>query len=472
MRSQSKTKQTIPSARSSSKIKIKPRGYYYSSNNPRRTKSKAEISTVEAFPTPMKLKWDNDLELYSKNTLLINWFDKETSKYAYLLNVYKEINKSIGDIIIKPKIKIYEIDKKKQNEKLKKEKEDYEFQKNMANKIDDALMKANMALESIKMLGKQKKSNQNSNPNSNLILPPTTTEPILKQPKEKNEIVDIIEKCQDKYVSSIETNQSNYNKYFSTLANNRKLFKISKEKSRRMKQKNKNIGNIFDDIYTQVSGNNNKMDIEQQTSNDLSEENIILQVSSLLNSGLFTKLFIKVLYDDLNPSSIETLKNKDEEIIYNAFSLWYLIHYMNNTIQTHDKNNDIILQENYTEVFKQKNNIENYFSYSESKFIDEYIHSIIQKFIENLNSKDQGNKELNENEIFTNDFYKLYQNLSKVEKIKCIDYIASSIDQKVYHQEPNSNINVFTSKEELNLFKNIQSIFKNNGSYCCNICTK
>ena len=64
----------------------------------------------------------------------------------------------------------------------------------MANKIDDALMKANMALESIKMLGKQKKSNQNSNPNSNLILPPTTTEPILKQPKEKNEIVDIIEK--------------------------------------------------------------------------------------------------------------------------------------------------------------------------------------------------------------------------------------------------------------------------------------
>ena len=69
----------------------------------------------------MKLKWDNDLELYSKNTLLINWFDKETSKYAYLLNVYKEINKSIGDIIIKPKIKIYEIDKKKQNEKFKSE---------------------------------------------------------------------------------------------------------------------------------------------------------------------------------------------------------------------------------------------------------------------------------------------------------------------------------------------------------------
>jgi hypothetical protein len=69
----------------------------------------------------------------------------------------------------------------------------------------------------------------------------------------------------------------------------------------------------------------------------------------------------------------------------------------------------------------------------------------------------------NEKEIFNDDFYKMYHTLSKVEKIKCINYI-------MHHINNNNTNKDNTSKEELNLFRNIESIFKNNGYYCCNIC--
>lgn len=480
MRSQSKNKVPLNKARSTSKIKVPQRGYYYSSNNPRRTKTKTENKTEEDFlPTPIKLKWDNDLELYSKNTKLINWFDKETSKYSYLLNIFKEINKTISDIILKPKIKIYEIDKKKQNERLKKEKEEYEFQKNIANKIDSALQKANMALENIKQFGKLKKAVTENN-----ILPPPIIPDInnipLKQPKEKNEISDIIEKCQDKYVTTIEINKKNKNALDSTMTNNRNLFKIAKEKNRRLKQKHKNFGNVFDNIYNNNSNNlkiakkqNDRMEIDEEETvkDELTEENIMLKITSLLTSSLFTKLYIKVLYDDLNQKE-DNSRKQNEEIIYNAFSLWFLIHYMNNLIESYNNQNDILLKENLTDIFKQKNNFDNYFNNSEQIFINKQIINVIQNFLDNLNKTEKNqnfleNGKINENDIFPGEFYKLYQNLSKIEKIKCINYISNNIDN---HE--NQNENIFSSKEELNLFKNIQSIFKNNGSYCCTICKK
>ena len=145
--------------RSKSKNSVKQRGYYYSSANvmKRKQNAKVEIESkdIPIIENPIKLKWNNDLELYDKNNKLIEFLDIEKNKLNYILNIFKELNKNFGEILIKPKIKIAEINKKIQNDKYKKEKEDFIFNQNLSDKIDDALIKANLALEKVKNLGKR-----------------------------------------------------------------------------------------------------------------------------------------------------------------------------------------------------------------------------------------------------------------------------------------------------------------------------
>ena len=60
----------------------------------------------------------NDIELYKKNNLLLNYLESERKEFGTILNKLKMINFSIGNLILKPKIKNYEI-----NQKIIREKE-------------------------------------------------------------------------------------------------------------------------------------------------------------------------------------------------------------------------------------------------------------------------------------------------------------------------------------------------------------
>ena len=453
-----------------SKSTVKQRGYYYSKENimKRKQSEKIEIDSINynenIISAPIKLKWNNELELYNKNNLLIQFLEIEKNKFNFILNIFKELNKNFGDILLKPKIKIAEINKKIQNDQYKKEKENFIFNQNLSDKIDDALIKANLALEKVKNIGKKA-----------IILPSTQNEKniytkyALEKPKEKNELSEIIKRCQDKYVDSVQINKDNINTYFMSLTKNRTLFRDFKERIRRSKQKFKEYPNIFDDIYNK---NKKKMDIDLINNNNITlygddkiikEENKMIKICSILSSDLFSKLYNKVMFSDKNDKNNQI----NEEDIYNIFSLWFMINHIG-----------VLLEENkgieklnvkLTKFYPLKYTIENYLNSSEIQLINQNIIKVIQKFLDYLNRKtlNSNNKdvEINENEIFEKNFYKLYNLLQKIEQIKAIKYISENIE----NIQGNNNL---VHKEELNYFKNLQSIFMNNGYYSCNICKK
>ena len=448
--------------RSKSKNSVKQRGYYYSSANvmKRKQNAKVEIESkdIPIIENPIKLKWNNDLELYDKNNKLIEFLDIEKNKLNYILNIFKELNKNFGDILIKPKIKIAEINKKIQNDKYKKEKEDFIFNQNLSDKIDDALIKANLALEKVKNLGKKP-----------LILPSTEnniyTKYTLEKPKEKNELSEIIKRCQDKYVDSIQINKDNINIYFMNLTKNRTLFRDFKEKIRRSKQKQKEFNvNVFDDIYNKNVNKiqKEKMDVDNNNYNDetiVNDINIMINICSILSSDLFCKLYNKVIFDDKNEKN-----NINEEDIYNVFSLWFIINHIGVLLQ--EDNHFEKLNVKFNKFYPANFPIDNYINISEYYLFDHFIFKVIQKFFDYLNRKTLNNNskdvEINENEVFEKNFYKLYNLLQKIEQIKAIKFISENIEET----------NITLNKEELNYYKNIQSIFMNNGYYSCNICKK
>ena len=439
--------------RSKSKNSVKQRGYYYSSANvmKRKQNAKVEIESkdIPIIENPIKLKWNNDLELYDKNNKLIEFLDIEKNKLNYILNIFKELNKNFGDILIKPKIKIAEINKKIQNDKYKKEKEDFIFNQNLSDKIDDALIKANLALEKVKNLGKKP-----------LILPSTENNIYTKYTLEKPK-----KRCQDKYVDNIYINKDNINIYFMNLTKNRTLFRDFKEKIRRSKQKQKEFNvNVFDDIYNKNVNKiqKEKMDVDNNNYNDesiVNDINIMINICSILSSDLFCKLYNKVIFDDKNEKN-----NINEEDIYNVFSLWFIINHIGVLLQ--EDNHFEKLNVKFNKFYPANFTIDNYINISEYYLFDHFIFKVIQKFFDYLNRKTLNNNskdvEINENEVFEKNFYKLYNLLQKIEQIKAIKFISENIEET----------NITLNKEELNYYKNIQSIFMNNGYYSCNICKK
>jgi len=197
--------------------------------------------------------------------------------------------------------------------------------------------------------------------------------------------------------------------------------------------------------------------------NIIKEENKMIKICSILSSDLFSKLYNKVMFSDKNDKNNQI----NEEDIYNIFSLWFMINHIG-----------VLLEENkgieklnvkLTKFYPLKYTIENYLNSSEIQLINQNIIKVIQKFLDYLNRKtlNSNNKdvEINENEIFEKNFYKLYNLLQKIEQIKAIKYISENIE----NIQGNNNL---VHKEELNYFKNLQSIFMNNGYYSCNICKK
>ena len=106
-----------------------------------------------------------------------------------------------------------------------------------------------------------------------------------------------------------------------------------------------------------------------------------------------------------------------------------------------------------------KDNVQN------NLFIKHHIFDFIEKYLAFLNRKNNDSININENQIFTSDYNKLYEIFFKLEQSKISKYISENIENNA------SNQNII-SKEELNYYKNIQSIFKNKGKYICSIINK
>jgi hypothetical protein len=280
--------------KSKPKPNVKQRGYYYSSANiNKRQEIKNKLNNQnnnienndigeDIFPKQKianrinkisNSKFDNEniilnapkiknnLELYNKNMMLLNFIESEKNDFSIVLNKLKMINYSIGNLILKSKIKNDEINKRIIREKEKKEQEEINFNKNISDKIDAALNKANMALDNIKYLGRPKYSkqqnfnmdindiNMNSINNSNAKYNYNE----FKKEKEKINLLNIAQKCLDRYEDNIQINNNNHDDYFITVSKTRKLFKDAKEQLQSAKYRLRDSGMFFDEIF-----NNNK----------------------------------------------------------------------------------------------------------------------------------------------------------------------------------------------------------------------
>ena len=501
-----------------SKPKVKQRGYYYSSANiNKRQEIKKNLNhqnnnfennnieedffpkqkNIKAMNKAINSKFDNEniilnapkiknnLELYNKNMMLLNFIESEKRDFSIILNKLKLINCSIGNIILKPKIKNDEINKKLIREKEKKEQEEINFNKNISDKIDAALNRANMTLDNIKYLGKPKYSKQqninmdiNNDMNMNSINNPNIKYNYneFKKEKEKINLLNIAQKCLDRYEDNIQLNNNNHDDYFITVSKTRKLFKDAKEQLLSAKYRLRNSGLLFDDIYNNNKNSNNKEEpitLMHLNKHIFFKENNFIRISSFLKSEIFKKLFIKVLYNEnfiqnqnLQNNNNNTLNNND---IYNIFSLWYMIKEINLLIKQISENNngsffliDKSINEDFLNDIKStniKDNIQN------NLFIKHHIFDFIEKYLAFFNRKNNDSINLNENQIFTSDYHKLYEIFFKLEQSKISKFIIENIETNI------SNQNII-SKEELNYYKNIQSIFTNKGKYICSIINK
>lgn len=427
---------------------------------------------TEAIPTPIKLKWENKLELHQKNEVLHQWINHEVIHYNHILNLFKGLNNAISDIIIKKKIKIYELDRKLQNDRDKKEKEELEFKKSIELKVDSALMKANQTLENIKLMSKSKQVKAHQLPliglgtkqqvQLNASSTPETKNSMNAKESKHKDIDVLIKKCQDKYVSSLQVNESNMKTYFIPLSKIRSMFKDAKERLKRNKQRTKQMGNIFTSVYTNNKAKSSQMEIDSNSTSNalLSNVDLVIRLSSIISSDLFRKLYLKVLFAKGRDRKI------DEESIYNAFSLWYMLNHLNEQFKTGINQSATFNSGSMVKVFNEKNVFSSFFDYSTQKVIDHFIMNHLNKYFEYLNRKSNEDDigVINENAIFTNDFYKCYQRLISVEKIRFAKFIKTNTNCLF----DRSNC----SHEEINYFKNIQCISANNGSYFCNIFTK
>ena len=498
---------------------IKKRGYYYSSANVNKRKElqnqinsknniksdeNNNINMEEDFFPQKKINISNannnnkinsynnatnninNLELYNKNSLLLNYIENERNEYSIILNKLKLLNKSIGNIILKPKIKNDEINKKLIREKEKKEQEEINFNKNISDKIDEALIRANMALDNIRYLGKPKNSkpsqinnNCNNEIDNNINNKYNYNE--FKKEKEKNNLINLAQKCLDKYVDNIQINNSNHDEYFITISKQRKLFKEANEQLQSAKYRLRNSGQFFDEIFTSLK-NKNQNNKEQITLPLLSKEiffkeNIFIRINSFLKSEIFKKLFVKVIYNENfieNPNSINnknsnSLTNND---IYNIFSLWIIIKEIINILNQVDNTNIgiTLIDKNINEkiIEDRKTNILEY-SCLNNYFFKKHIFDVIEKYLLFLNRKNNNSINFDESQIFTQDYHKLYEIFFKLEQSKISQFIQNNIE---YNKSFINQNMISNTKEELNYFRNIQSIFINKGKYICSIVNK
>ena len=502
------------------KVVAKPKGYYYSAANINKRKElqkkinnkndiQADVNMNDCNEDFIIKKTknnlnnnininnrnnnnNNNLELYNKNNLLLNYIENERKEYSIVLNKLKLINHSIGHIILKPKIKNFEINKKLIRKKEKREQEELNFHKNISDKIDQALNNANLALDNIRNLGKPKSSkppmanNNNSSNNTNNNSKNNLNYYEYKKEKEKNDLINLAQKCLDKYVDNIQINISDHDEYFITISKQRKLFKDAKEQLQSAKYRLRNSGSFFDEIFkskinsqkSNINTNKEIISLNILSKEIFFKENIFIRVNSFLKSEIFQKLFVKVLYNDNfieNPNNSNNTVNLDSNNnndIYNIFSLWIIIKDLINLLNGINNNNVGIsfINKNIISKLYDDNNNNNLISNTlNSHFFKNNIFNVVEKYLLFLNRKNNNSLNFDENQIFSQDYHKLYEICFKLEQSKIAQYIMNNIENN--NNFINQNI-ISNTKEELNYYRNIQSIFVNKGKYICSIINK
>ena len=391
-----------------------------------------------------------------------------------------------------PKIKNFEINKKLIREKEKREQEELNFHKNISDKIDQALNNANLALDNIRNLGKPKSSkppmanNNNSSNNTNNNSKNNLNYYEYKKEKEKNDLINLAQKCLDKYVDNIQINISDHDEYFITISKQRKLFKDAKEQLQSAKYRLRNSGSFFDEIFkskinsqkSNINTNKEIISLNILSKEIFFKENIFIRVNSFLKSEIFQKLFVKVLYNDNfieNPNNANNTVNLDSNNnndIYNIFSLWIIIKDLINLLNGINNNNVGIsfINKNIISKLYDDNNNNNLINNTlNSHFFKNNIFNVVEKYLLFLNRKNNNSLNFDENQIFSQDYHKLYEICFKLEQSKIAQYIMNNIENN--SNFINQNI-ISNTKEELNYYRNIQNIFVNKGKYICSIINK
>ena len=124
----------------------------------------------------------------------------------------------------------------------------------------------------------------------------------FKKEKEKMNLLNLAQKCLDKYTDNIEINSYNHDEYFITISKQRKLFKDAKEHLPSAKYSMRNSGDYFNDIYQNFKSNNSRNNINKESitlvhSNKeiFFKENIFIRINSFLKIKIFKKLYSKVV---------------------------------------------------------------------------------------------------------------------------------------------------------------------------------
>ena len=293
-------------------------------------------------------------------------------------------------------------------------------------------------------------------------------------------MIYIAQKCLDKYEDFIQINNDNHDEYFINVSKTRKLFKDAKEQLQSSKFRLRNSGMLFEEIYNSRKYANRE---EPVTLIHLNKEiffieNNFIRINSFLKSEIFKKLFVKVLYNEnfienINLQNINNnfkknniLQNND---IYNIFSLWYMVKEIIILLKQMKENNiskSLFIDKNINEtLFNSFEQINNEIDSKNNLFLKHHIFDFCERYLAFLNRKSNNSFNINENKIFTDDYHKIYEIFFKFEQSKIAKFIMDSIENSFSSQN-------IISKEELNYYKNIQSIFTNKGKYICSIINK
>lgn len=129
--------------------------------------SKPKIRIQEKQPIESKNKniaISVNIPIVKKNELLVKEYypivylskhiNSEEEKYKTILDCVENFNIIFSDYMIKKKINEKSIEIQVKNEEIKKEKEKLMIKKNLDEKVDSVLEKANMALNNMSNLGK------------------------------------------------------------------------------------------------------------------------------------------------------------------------------------------------------------------------------------------------------------------------------------------------------------------------------
>jgi hypothetical protein len=226
----------------------------------------------------------------------------------------------------------------------------------------------------------------------------------------------------------LDINQINIDKYFILKQSNSDKLKELKNRFKKMK----NRSGVFNTIY---ENNKQRISIIKESLLYTYLDKFIIKLS-MINHDVFKNLYLKVLFFDID-------KVPNEEDICDVFSFWYILKYLKSIKSDFDKNSFIS-----SELFENKRG---------DPIIDMIIKNI-RNYYKVLNT----NRNINESDVFTKDFYKTYDYnlmLAKIKLFKKAELILK-------------NMKINYCKDQLNFIKMISSVNQNNGSYIFQITSK